>query len=474
MCLTPSQERAAHAAREADRERQVMAERHLAHITALQGRIDDERRALEQEAAARSEALATAREGAAAAAGAAQMAALETRYAAQLAASQSCADAMRAEVSELQAAFQAYQAQKAGEVAELEERLVMLIGGAAPSKPLEAAGSLPAQHRNGAHGMHVGAGRAQQAGPHVRTAARAVGRGVARNCKGHHGASAAAAGRKAGGPKGTHHGSIWAQEEDEQAQLYQVPPAAGAAPVTSGVAAMAVADAAADDAAAAARREALFERLGRQRAEAQLVSARKALQGAKTRLRLVARQLEALRQGSISTDEHARVLNELAACRDALKTARQESARRQRALQLLQGLSGAGLIRAPGGPAAQPGPPAPEPLLAQAATAAATAATAAAQAASCAASPEHMPWPLPADDGEVGAGLEYFPRGPGAAAQGVAGAGDDPFAVAATTAAAAAAAAVAALEQERAAREALEAKLKDLKASAERKGTLVK
>lgn len=51
---------------------------------------------------------------------------------------------------------------------------------------------------------------------------------------------------------------------------------------------------------AAARREALFERLSRQRAEALLGGARQALVAAKARLRVTQRTVEAVRNATVS------------------------------------------------------------------------------------------------------------------------------------------------------------------------------
>lgn len=448
---------------------------------ALQARIDEERKAMVAEAEARTEATASAREGAAAAAGAAQMAALEARYAAQVAASEACTEGAHKEMAALQAAFRAFQAQKAEEIAGLEERLVALIGNAAPG----SAGICGGHHATapGANRMpaaHVRAGRA---------CARPARRAQVANAK-----RGGSAGGGTGGRAGVRQGGLrkpapnrrsvdpspwWGPAEEGSADVHMphggpdqaYPPYGQDAAGLSGTAAAEVEEAAAGDAAAAARREALFERLARQRAEALLVAARKALQSGKARIKLVARQLEAVRKGSVSVEEHGRVLHELASCKEALKTCRQESARRQRALQLLQGVANSTLLRPQSPACAGAAGGAPEPLLAQAAAAAATAATTAAQAASAAAfasSPlSQSQWQvlgIDESDGMAGA----------AAAAGRQGDSEDPFAQAATAAAAAAAAASSALDAERAVREETESKLREVKQAVERKNAIIR
>lgn len=255
-----------------------------------------------------------------------------------------------------------------------------------------------------------------------------------------------------------------------------------------------VAEAAAGDMAAAARREALFERLQRQRAEALLAGARKVVAALKTRVRLTQRQLDVLRATTVSGEEHGRVLTEVANLKDALKAAKLESSRRQKALQMLQALAQHNLLQ--GGPSSNgaggsvpsqgqdEGVGASEPLAAHAAASAAMAATAAATAAAASAEQAMQalsPGPGPAaalrpahtDPGFlVSSSNSGYLASPGptlvplpAAPAG----GDDPFAQAAATAAAAAASAGAALAAERAGRELVEGKLREARLALERK-----
>lgn len=347
---------------------------HPGHTQELQLCIEGERRAMREEATSRCEAAAAAREGAAAAAGAAALADIEARYASQLAASEAGAEHLRAEIAELQAAFKAYQAQKANEIATLEERVVMLIGGvegavtAVPAHVLGQAAGLPGAGRAAAAASansRKAAGRAlwpagatsatSTPANHRSTAARLgalAGAGAGRSAKRCANSTAKRGRAGAHGKAGGHRGgpSLWQDFEegdddalglgakDQGLAVASTAAAAAAAGITAGpvmgAAAAQVADTAVEDAAAAARREALFERLHRQRAEALLCAARKAVAGAKARLRLVARQLEAVRASTVSGEEHAKVVAELASCREALKATRAESGRRQKALQV--------------------------------------------------------------------------------------------------------------------------------------------
>lgn len=170
----------------------------------------------------------------------------------------------------------------------------------------------------------------------------------------------------------------------------------------------------------------------------------------------------------VTAEEHGRLLAELATCREALKGSRQESARRQRALQLLQGLSASGLLPTCPDPqqgfscGPQPRVPAPHAVAAQSSGPGEW---------EQGAGPE--PSLLQSLLDEAASGLEAEPglhtsnprHSPHPSQQQQQGAGPpgsaDPLLAAATTAAAAANSAASALEQERGAREAAEGRLRE-------------
>lgn len=182
----------------------------------------------------------------------------------------------------------------------------------------------------------------------------------------------------------------------------------------SAVAAQQVATARVAEGLAAAQREAAFEHALRLRAEAAGSVLRSTLARLRQRAKLNAQHLEALKEASITKDEHTRSQQELTQAREQLRLARGESARRAKALSLLQGL--------PQGP-----------------------------------------------DGAV-LGAQHVPR----VCLELAAMGGDPVPAAAEAAAAAASAAAGALEEERVVRVGLEGKLKEARALLERKNTLVK
>jgi hypothetical protein len=486
----------------------------------LQARIAQERQAMAAEAAARSEALALARAGEASAAAAMQTAALEARYTAALAGAQAVSDGLRAELEQARSAFRAFQQQKAQEISELEDRIVQLIGQGGGKAAAVAAGwsqLLSAPHYMEPLGR--GSGRVPvNKRPNTTAGAVVAARqgvkqsgGVSGGQGTHRGGRLAAnrRGKAAGaGVAGAVHSkplptSIWEEEGDDvwggagdQAAggLPAGPKPALHAPQGAAVpAVLEVAEAAAGDTAAAARREALFERLQRQRAEALLAGARKVVSALKTRARLTQRQLDTLRATTVSGEEHAHVLTEVSNLRDALKAAKTESSRRQKALQMLQALAQHNLLQ-PGSQLApssssgavlgqgQSQDDGTEPLAAQAASSAAVAAAAAASAAAASAeqvmqalSPEPGPSPgfrhALTELEQLAGGSAAYMTVPGGPPGGIAAApgNEDPFAQAAATAAAAAASAGAALSAERAAREASEAKLRGARLALERK-----
>ncbi|MEW5301507.1 MAG: hypothetical protein WDW36_004365 [Sanguina aurantia] len=140
--LAAAAQRAAHEACRTDGERQAVAERHAAHLTAMQERIADERTASAAEAAARAAAAAVA--GQIAAGGAAERALLELqgRMAQALREVEGDRASLQAQLCHLQHHFSTYQAQKAQEVGALEARLFPLLAGG-------DSGNTAATHRAG-------------------------------------------------------------------------------------------------------------------------------------------------------------------------------------------------------------------------------------------------------------------------------------------------------------------------------------
>ncbi|KAF5840787.1 hypothetical protein DUNSADRAFT_15497 [Dunaliella salina] len=615
--LRECQMRAAEAAHAAEVEHQRMASRHLSHISELQSRIEEERRAMADEAAVHAESLARSREGHAAAAGSAALAQAQAQYAQALEQSEARVLALQKQLEDLGHAFRAYQAARAAEVSALEERVVALISSGSPSPdqlPQDAlheakSAAPPRQHSSSsrsATAAKYGGSRCGGVGGGGRAASmlpcmHAV-HNVARSSNGRRYTRAGAAGHmpmrgcsvcsrllgRVAGPRtkqprfcaacarearqkdadaerdgndvrgpsakpphlcagcaqetqqrdadaGRDGNDVQGARADQEQELlcrhWQAAAAGGGqegwgrgwggAP-TDWRGLQDVVAAVAEERVDAARREVLFERLHRQRAEASAHAAQKALASARLRLRFLQREtqratareaaeLQREKDGWVGGEAHAAVVNDLVACREALRSARAESARRQRALHTLQSLANAGLLRSPqtsttmspygtaaataaagGKGAKQGGDGGVDPTIAHAARAAAVAAAAAANAASGVAA-------------EVSANMDMYHGTGGDVQQAVHGFGglraliddaaartataalleraaqkhhgdgsDDPFCIAAETATAAAAAAAAALEAEHVGREAAEAKLKEARASGDSKNARIK
>ena len=98
------------------------------------------------------------------------------------------------------------------------------------------------------------------------------------------------------------------------------------------------------------RRELLFEKLHKQRAEAQLSSARDSIQRLKARLGLITRSLEEVHESCLTKEEGARLQQEANQVKEQLKLARAESARRGRALQIMQSIANPASLSSSAGP----------------------------------------------------------------------------------------------------------------------------
>ncbi|KAJ9506179.1 hypothetical protein QJQ45_015508, partial [Haematococcus lacustris] len=365
--LRLTQERAAQAAQLMDSERQEMRENHLSHITELLSRNEHERQAMAVEARTRDQALAAIREGqASAAVSAAVLAAVESRYQAQLTSCEAQVQALQQQLQKQQAAFRRYQEQKTVEVAELESRVLCLInkGHGAADEPARQQQAMAQQQDMGSscwcpNPGCIGQNRAQKVtckgaacGPGMTQQGCASGvvlRGVNRHPK---------PGRASGGllrrglplnklTRCTHQSwggyncierDDWSNTRDQEQPADRVASTIYAPHLAADIdcPAAEVAEAVAEDLAAAARREVYFERVQRQRAESNLLQARKAIATLKARLRLVHRQTAAVQRSSVPAKDYEHMLQELQCCRASLKACRIESNRRQHALLMLQ------------------------------------------------------------------------------------------------------------------------------------------
>ncbi|KAG1665409.1 hypothetical protein FOA52_005751 [Chlamydomonas sp. UWO 241] len=361
--LGDAERRLADARVRADEERSRTALASAKQLAEFQRRLDHERAAMAAESDARAEAAATQREAQGAAHAAAAAAALEGRYVQAIAEIEGERAALQSALEAIQRQFRQYQGLKAQELQALEERIVGLItGGAAEPKLVsDAAAAIrasiatlapPPGGLGGGGGGWGGPPRARKAGPGVRfgTAPRvtAPGGGCAQGCGGGGAgcavrrrvastSSAAAALRTRAYCSGW--GGAGAQQQRHALDAFEGAGLDG----DGGAAAAEVAAATGADTAAATRRELLFERLQRQRAEALLQAARRSLATVKTRLRLMSKNVEMLRAASVAKEDAAKLAADLKDVREALKRAQAESARRGRALQLLQGLPGMGV-----------------------------------------------------------------------------------------------------------------------------------
>lgn len=251
------------------------------------------------------------------------------------------------QLEQLTVRFRQYQAAKASELLSLEEKIVGLITGGAKDAPqmvaaaaaairrsilaldpaagnmlggevvqagAEQGGARRGRNARRAGGAALGGGAAAATGGNraggrreggvTGRAAAGVRRGIVVNGRGGAGSGAGARGGQGTGLDWQEAGFAALGAEvgsglsgDSAAAAAAALRAVGPAPLAGAAAEVAAATGA--DGAAAARREALFERLQRQRAEALLGAARTSLARLKTRLKLTLRQAEAQREGCV-------------------------------------------------------------------------------------------------------------------------------------------------------------------------------
>ncbi|GIM10048.1 hypothetical protein Vretimale_13828 [Volvox reticuliferus] len=329
-----------------DADRHQLDARYNAEIQDLQRRIEEERRLLTEQAIAKAETAAAASERAAEEAATARLVALEGDFGRRLTQMDAARLELLRELNLVQMQFSQYQAQKAAEVAVLEERIrgyidhVTAAGGAARRGGIGAAASTgpqPARHT-----------RTDTAAAADRAPVRRGSATVHRHSLRRQGSLLLAArrrGRASGPPPRDRDagGSLGPPAADGPQLVVTIP--TGVAPITSNAGEMGehaitpsqlMALARASEALAAAQRETTFERALRGRAEAQAGLLRGAMARLRAKMRAVSEQLAEVRARAISTDEHRQLQADLASCREQLKTARVESARRHKALQALQ------------------------------------------------------------------------------------------------------------------------------------------
>ncbi|KAG2494916.1 hypothetical protein HYH03_006851 [Edaphochlamys debaryana] len=456
-----------------DADRQQLAARHVAHE--MQRRIEQERQAMAAEADARAAAAALASESSAEAAAAARLAAVEGELRGRVGQLEAERFALARELELMQAQFGQYQAQKASEVAELDRRIQAFIAGGA----VDRGGGGGAGGASGGGGRrtrptraHADAGGCGGAagGAGSRGAGHGHGKGIRRQgaCPGGRAVArrrcaAAAAGGGAGGccpAAGVHQiptqlpplhpapaGYAAAGPHPGPGQAHPGPLGPLGAPMLGPSQLVALARGA--EQLSALQREVAFERSLRGRAEGQAGVLRATLARLRARLKALEGQLEEARAESVSPEEHRQLQSDLMVAREQLKACRLESARRQKALAVLQGMV-TQTGHAPDGPGLQPRPRG---------------------------APSAGPGPsLPADL----ASLEALARPGTAPAHRSAGADaglaaeDDPLPAALEAAVAGARATAAALEAERSARQGVEAKLREARAAVERKTALAR
>ncbi|GIL54010.1 hypothetical protein Vafri_9567 [Volvox africanus] len=486
-----------------DADRHQLNARHTAQIQDLQRQIDQERRLLTEQALAKAEAAAAASERAAEEAARARLTALEGDFGRRLSQIDSARLELLRELELVQMQFSQYQAQKAAEVAVLEQRIRGYIdnAGAARRGVVGAAVSTgpqsAAQNRSiAAAAVDVTAAAAAATSASTCAPVRRCRAAVHRHSLRRQGGLLLAARRRGrtGDPL---------ESPNVTKPVGAIPP--GLAPITSNAGEMGqqvaitpsqlMALARASEALAAAQRETTFERALRGRAEAQAGLLRGAMARLRGKMRAVSEQLAEVRARSISTDEHRQLQTELASCREQLKTARAESARRHKALQALQSIAMAQPSTAAQNldPSLGGGVPSSTAALQTAANKVARtsrfvttgalmglpprvpspgAAAAASQGHACSVGVPgqelHQVEPSP-QVRELDMNRQVLPFQGGAFAI-----EEDPLAATLEAAAANARAANAALEVERSARQAGEMKLKEAKAAIERKATLIR
>ncbi|GLC48074.1 hypothetical protein PLESTB_000056300 [Pleodorina starrii] len=498
-----------------EEDRQQLTTRHAAHVQDLQRQIEQERRRCAEQAAAKAEAAVavavavSANERSSEEKAAARLVALESDCSRRVAQAESARGELVRELELVQAQFSQYQAQKAAEVASLERRIHAYIDGGGAG----ILGGLASRHTSA--GGHSAAGSSDSG---TLTASRRSGGGAA----GHHhrslrrpGAAGSFAARRRGRSSGSAGGAaadstVAAAAAAAAAALTVGGPLAAAAGQQSMApsASQVVALARASEALAAAQREAAFERSLRGRAEGQAGLLRGAMARLRAKLKAVSEQLAEVRARAIPAEEHRQLQAELAACREQLKGARAENARRQKALQALQSLAMAqpgSTVQSMdatmgGGPSAALPTAAMRARTNRFATAPAAGPTGPSLRASFSSSGAPaglgsgtsgggLGAPIPPPHGygtfphehmeEMNLNVRLAPAGQGQGqgqGHGALGCGgeDDPLQAALEAATANARAATCALEAEREARQGVEAKLREAKAAVERKAALVR
>ncbi|GFR47834.1 hypothetical protein Agub_g9612, partial [Astrephomene gubernaculifera] len=452
-------------------ERQQLAARHVTHIKDMQERIEQERQAMATEAAARAEAAAAASQNAAEAVAASRLAALEAEYGQRLEQLEADRAALAQEIQMMQAQFSQYQTQKAAEVSSLEQRLRGCI-------ETGAVGVCPVRRAAASCGDH--APDCPSPGSSEAACHRPHGGGNLRNCKSlrrQHACSGSRAARRRKGacpgaaaapqPTCTFVPTLFPPLPTQPASDGATNPRAAGGPGGSGgpgavqlTPSQLVALARGSEALEAAQREVAFERSLRGRVEAQVGLLRGALARVRGKLKAVSDQLDAARASAVPPEEHRQLQAELSACREQLKSCRAESARRQKALQVLQGMA-----IGPSGAAFDPHD--------SAAAMRGRVNRPGSAAAAGSAAPGRPPLAPPHAGGMMGSPYDGADMH-GAPGRFAAGRDDDPLPAALEAAAAGARATAAALEAERAAREAVEGKLREAKSALERKTALAK
>eukprot|EP00798_Chlamydomonas_sp_ICE-L_P001827 gene1827-33246_t len=354
--LLMSNQQMSEARQKMELDRQRLTEQHVMHIQELQARVDAERTAIAAEAAARLESESLSREGSAAAAAERRMAEMSERCGAEVEAATFDSESARQEVLDLQQKFKQYQAQKNEE---LQSRIVRLIANGAQEEEEEADPRGTCQTRvlpgrnssrympSSTAAMHAGGGKRR---PKLATRPKAtiadlaaLGAATARLSP-HKVPGCSRPARLAARPdpaqfpgrsrplKGYRPFDHYQDIDGSNAEKgFRVEfDRLGGEAVTEAAEEWGVAAGA--ESAAAARREVLFERMNRQ-------GSRSTVAKLKIRLKLILRQLEALREASVSAEEHARIQGDNATLREQLRVCKVESARRQRALAILQGLN---------------------------------------------------------------------------------------------------------------------------------------
>ena len=257
----------------------------------------------------------------------------------QLAALDAAAKSAEQQLDALSQQFRAYQEQKAAEVATLEQRLAVMLTSAtavgAHGEPVRGGGRVT----TGRVGLGLGVGRRGRVRTGTGSSTSSVRRGVGGVRRGHGQLRGAAVG---GGRTGTyprdHQDFLQREGVWDRAEGHADSPAAES---RSAAAAAGVVAAAAADRVAAAQRDAQWESLLRQRAEDEAASLRLAAARLRGKVREMKREQVELQQAAAagavaamevaeSREEVGRLRQELAAAKESLRLVKQNGARRQR------------------------------------------------------------------------------------------------------------------------------------------------